>query len=105
MSSQEGGNADLGQIAQNDKYDLTIKPAETPEERQSRLKREEDAANFKRHVFWAVFTVLIVVASIALAIAIFSNDTDTRTWARTVISAVVAGIIGFVGGNANKASS
>lgn len=100
MSNSGGNLVDLG----NPDYEVNVKRVETPEDRSSRIKREEEATH-KRRVFWALFAVVIVVGVGSAMIAILNNDPQTQEWARTLASAVFAGLIGYFGGSVGKAPS
>lgn len=103
--SQGGGPVDLGAVANNPDYEVNVKRIETPEERSSRIKREEAEATHKRRIFWALFTVVLFTAATATTVALVSDDPATREWGRTTASAIVAGLIGYFGGSVGRAPS
>lgn len=100
-----GGNpVDFGELANDSAYEVTVKRTEKPEELASRLRRDEAEAAHKRRVFWALFAVVVAVGIFGTLTALLNNDPQTKEWARTVASAIIAGLIGYFGGSIGKAS-
>lgn len=70
-------------------------------------KRETDItdAKHRRRIFWCVFSVVIAAAVVALWVGLFDRTAaaETQAWARTIGSAIIAGVVGYFGGTAGKA--
>ncbi len=87
-----------------DRASITIGSPETPEERQHRLDRDREKQRyelFKSYVvFIGLFSTLTAVAAVCLYAAVFDQaaSPDTKRWAQTVLSAILAGAISFVVG-------
>jgi hypothetical protein len=111
------GNApvDLNQLAASERYAVEIHTIEQVEELRSRLRREEAETEHKlaierveaahrRRIFWAVFSVVVLAGVASMWIVLFESDVspETEAWARTVASAIVAGLVGYFGGSAVK---
>ncbi len=74
---------------------------------QHQRERVLQEVRHRQRVFWSVFGVAIVGGAVSFWVISFdrSATTETLTWARTVASAIVAGVIGYFGGTAGKASA
>jgi hypothetical protein len=69
-----------------------IKPAESPEERDSRLRREESAANFG-HIKESILLAVICVIAVASLIGALSPwlDNDSRAKAFLLLTTIATG--------------
>lgn len=78
------------------KHDLKQAEADAQHKRES----DQNESNHRRRVFWWVFLVVIAAGAAAFGIILFYPDAspETQSWARTVASAIVAGVIGYFGG-------
>ena len=96
---------DLGRVIQDDRFHFEVRTLETAAERNARLQRQLDLAQHRRQVFWAVFAVVILAALVALLVVLFSENQENTDWARTLFSATIAGLVGYVvgGGGINSA--
>lgn len=106
---------DLNELAQGYRVELKT---ESSLEQESRLRREEielkhkldgqrDEAKQRQRVFWAVFVLLLIIAVACGWIILFQNDAsvETQTFARSAISAILAGLVGYFSGSAGKTPS
>jgi len=75
-------------------------------EKQHLRDRVREDARHRRRVFWCVFGVAILAGAVSFWVILFDRgaSAETLTWARTVASAIVAGVIGYFGGAAGKTS-
>jgi hypothetical protein len=111
--SDPGTPLDLNKISAESGYTFTVQPQETAEEiahrlETDRLEREHQRAveiaeiQHNRHVFWAFSATLTVVMFLSLLIVLgaVSPGGDDRgqavEWARTIVSAIIAGLAGFL---------
>lgn len=87
--------------------DIELKPAESPEERSSRLRREEAEAAMK---LWKEQCLFIIGVGIALAIGGFclwatldqSFSIEQQKWGMATITSMITGIIAYLCGKASK---
>lgn len=94
-----GDKLDLNQLVANRQLSAELKTPETFEELQARLEREKEDSAHQRHVFWAMFALLVSVASIAVLLLTLSDNMGNQEWARTALSAIIGGIVGYVTGS------
>jgi hypothetical protein len=84
-----------------------VKTAELPDERASRLRREEAEEAHKRllglivHVFSMTIVAIACFACIYIAVAI-DPKTDLPGKAVGILATIAGGAIGFIGGRASK---
>ena len=90
---------DLNQLVAKRHLNAELRTPETHEELRARLEREKEDAAHQRRVFWAMFTLLVSVALIAVAFLALSGNTGNQEWARTALSAIIGGIVGYVTGS------
>jgi hypothetical protein len=98
---------DLNQIPSN--LDVDIKTAESPEERDSRLRREEADAAHERWRTSILFGVGIGVALVVGGLCLWATldqsfSPDTQKWAAAIVTSMIAGILGFLTGKNTKQS-
>lgn len=67
---------------------------------QHQRDRELREAAHQRRIFWSIFGVVIVTGVVALWAGLFdaSMPAETKAWARTTASAIIAGIVGYFSG-------
>lgn len=94
---------DLNQLVK--KGTVELGPEEHPEDRVSRLRREErrDRVEHFKGLTLFVLAVLgiLVLGAICGRVAFDAQaDPDTRKWAQTVLTALVSGVVAFLFGRA-----
>lgn len=92
---------DLDQAAEH--YTLELKSVEHPEERQSRIRKEEADAQHERWkatIFYAVgIVVTLVVGGLGLWAALDPSWPEAQQrFGTTVVSAILSGVVGFLVG-------
>ncbi len=81
--------------------DFQVKTPETPEEIQSRLRREEAADRHERVMSVIFVASIIIVTSFCLWIIARERSTpDERKWATGLITSIVSAGLGYVTGKA-----
>lgn len=111
------GPVDLVGLAADERYAIEVRATERIEELQARLRREEaesrhtleqerTEAAYRRRISWLVFAVVVAAGGVSVGIILFDQNApaETQTWARTVASAVIAGLVGYFGGMGGKAT-
>jgi hypothetical protein len=98
--------ADLGGLVDKD-VKFEFKSPESPEERQSRLRREEAEDGHKRRISLIVHIFVMTVVAIAfLTSAYIALAGDSKTAlpdkAMSIIMAIVAGAFGYLTGKGSK---
>jgi hypothetical protein len=96
-------------------FDLSGK-AESPEERDSRLRREEEAhSNQQKLIVWkfllkdaAGYTVaiILVIVLVVLSVSILKNSSSAQAdkdWAKTTLAAISSVVAGYLFGKSNSA--
>lgn len=92
----------LGGVIQEVQHEVTVKPVETPIDKQARIRRED-------RQFWAShFWTLVVVAGLAgVLVACFFNinhaNAEIAQWARSSVLTLVSAGIAFVAGRISAA--
>jgi hypothetical protein len=94
---------DLNQLVK--KGTVELGPEEHPEDRASRLRREErrdKAEHFKSLTLFALAVVGIVAVGALCGNVAFDgrSDPETRKWAQTMLTALLSGVISFLFGRA-----
>jgi hypothetical protein len=90
---------------------VQVEPEEAVEERNARLAQEKADAKLVRVkayvVFFVIVTALIVVGTLCIYAGIFdpTASADTKRWAQTLLSALFAGSVSFVLGQATAKKS
>jgi|SRR5450759_5852104 hypothetical protein len=85
---------------------VQVVPTETNDERAARLQRERTEATYEivkgYVVFFLVVIALIVVGAVCIYEGFFdaTASADTKRWAQTALSALFAGSVSFVLGQA-----
>ncbi len=92
---------DLNQIPEG--YKVEIASTETSEERASRLRREEAEAAHQRWKSTGLFVVGLVCALTVGGLCLWaaldqSFPADTRTWASSLVTSMITGIVGYLWG-------
>jgi hypothetical protein len=83
-----------------------VEPEETTEERNARLAQEKADATLVRVkayvVFFLIVSALVGLGAVCIYVGIFdpTASADTKRWAQTLLSALFAGSISFVLGQA-----
>lgn len=98
---------DLNEVIQTSRYTLEASSPEYPEERNNRLRIEAEDA---RHVRWRVTGVyalciisLIAITIIAAYVTLNSSSSpQAKSWAQSLLAAMVTGPLGFVIGSKVK---
>lgn len=90
-----------------DPENVEIKTREHPEERASRLRREEADAEHQRKKDFVLFIIVaIMVCLVALAclwINLSSNySPDLQKWASSLLTVIVSAILGYMTGKSSK---
>lgn len=111
--SNAGDPLDLNQISAGSGYTFTVQTQETPEEIAHRLQTDRAEREHQRmvelneiqhgvRVFWAFSGVLTVVMFLSFLIVLGAVSPGTEDsgqaveWARTIISAIIAGLAGYL---------
>lgn len=76
--------------------------ARADKELEHRLEEERKDNAQRRRIVNAVGIFLLVVAIVALAISIGSENDATREWAQGIVTILIGGFVGFVTGRAIK---
>ncbi len=78
----------------------------TQAEDQHKRTLDEQEAVHRRRIFWAVFSVVIITGAVALWVGFFDQTAspEAQAWARTLGSAIVAGIVGYFSGASGRAA-
>lgn len=106
MESTDDYLRQLGINPANIKIDIQ---SETPEERRSRLRREERKAQadlIKELLLYAV-GVLLVGALIIISVTVFLNkeySQEWQDWARSTLTATLTAVVGYIFGKSSAAS-
>lgn len=106
---------DLTGLAADERYAIEVRATERLEELQARLRREEAEslhkleqeraeAAYRHRISWVVFAVVVAAGGVSVGIILFDQNApaETQTRARTVASAVIAGLVGYFGGMGGK---
>ena len=81
--------------------DFQVKTPETPEEIQSRLRRDEAADRHERLMSIILVASILVVTSFCLwVISRERSTTDGRKWATGLVTSIVSAGLGYVTGKA-----
>ncbi len=96
---------DLNQLGQQ--YSVEIKSVELPEERASRLQREEAEAYHQRLrtsvFFYTGLTAAVIVGGICLYAALNSSFTiDQQRFVGSIVTLLIGGVAGFLTGKNAK---
>lgn len=111
--SGSGDKEDVTRFVSERGLSITVPPSETPEEIFHRLesdraeqehkrKLELEEARHGRRVFWAFSAVLTIVMFLSFLIVLgivspgAGDDGQATEWSRTVISAIIAGLAGYL---------
>ena len=88
--------------------EVSVKPEEHPAERAARLRSEQRQAlleDIKNTVLFACFLgAVLILGGLSAYEGIFDAgaSTDTKRWAQTILSSLMAGAVAFVIGRKNK---
>jgi hypothetical protein len=91
--------------------DITIEPRESPEERASRLRREEAQAEHERKKDFILFQVTLAVATLVLltvvgfslyCLATPTADAEAKKWAATALTSLITGVGGYLYGKSRS---
>jgi hypothetical protein len=79
----------------------------TPEERKSKIKREEWGAlvSHLKDILISLFALVSVSVFIYICVTIINSATsspDDKKWATSVITLITSGVIGYLSGKASK---
>ena len=89
-------------VAQHPNLSLQIGPTETVEERQQRLSEQRADNRVARYKDAAIFMTLLIALAVTFGLAVWllvsSAPAEEKRWATSILSAVVAGGIGYVTG-------
>lgn len=97
----EGQPVDLSRLAQDARYELTLKAAESEEERTARLEREgrEHKVRVLKEVV-LFFVALLGAGVIGWYCVVVLTDTaapeGAKKWAMSILSAAASGIMGYL---------
>ena len=89
-------------LAQHPNSSLQIGPTETAEERQQRLADQRADNQMARGKDAAIFVTLLTALAVTFGLAVWllvsDKSAEEKRWATSILSAVVAGGIGYVTG-------
>lgn len=92
---------DLGGLAEGYDLKLEVASSERPEEVASRLRVAEAEANHARWRVTVVYAVAALAVTVIAAVCVYvildpRFSTDDKAWARPILTALGAGLLGFV---------
>jgi len=106
---------EIGRFVDDERDEVEFRPVELPEQRQSRLKREEQQAaqeleqqrievELRRRLLVIVFVPMVVVGVGAFTVSLSNRpaDPDTQARARSIAPANIAGSVGYYSGSARR---
>ncbi len=98
-----GNLVDLGNLADKHKLEATISREELPDERASRLRREEADAKIERnirfHTFLAFLLAMFGIAGFSIYVLTADGYTDAdRRWASAILTGLLTGAVGYITG-------
>lgn len=97
---------DLAPFVQHN-IDVELKPSESPEERASRLRREEAEANMKlwkeKCLFVIGLSAALIVAGLCLWASLdLSFAPEQQKWAMATLTSIITGVGGYLFGKGTK---
>jgi hypothetical protein len=111
MSDETNGISNLTQISGSSVFGQSsiqvTELREAPDERESRILREKEESSFKRWKEKILFIISIgfsiIISGICIWIVLNSKSLPENTgWARSLLTLIIGGFIGFLTGKASK---
>jgi hypothetical protein len=94
---------------ENGRFRLAPEPIEHPDERDAGIRRKEADAEHRRRQEMAVVSAVLAIACVGsltcLWIVFVGQPAENVTWARTLLTAIVSGGLGYMTGKNSKSAS
>jgi hypothetical protein len=91
---------------ENGRFRLAPEPTEHPDERDARVRRKEADAEHRRRQEMAVVSAVLAIACVGsltcLWIVFVGQPAENVTWARTLLTAIVSGGLGYLIGSRGR---
>jgi hypothetical protein len=90
-----------------DPENLELKTRDHPEERQSRLRREEADAEHQRRKDFALFVIVAVMVSVVATACLWVTlssgyPADVQKWASSLLTVIISASLGYMTGKSSK---
>ncbi len=98
---------DVNEVAQRQDVNINIASKEHPDERTSRLKREEEEAKHQHQKDFYLFIVTIGVVGLAFLACLFiilsgKYSAETEKTMLALLTLIVGGLVGYLTGKSSK---